>query len=176
MEIAIIVFVVILIIILGMYNSLVTRKKKIEQARSTIDVYLTQRFELIPNLIECVKGYMKHEQTVLEKVAELRSSYQKTKNLKSGAELNSICNSMIGVAESNPNLKASEQFLELQKNLAKMESQLQAARRLYNSEVTVYNTKIATIPSNIIAGIFGFKEEELFEAEAQARANINVEI
>lgn len=174
------VFVIILIIILAWillsYNSLITRKNKIKQAKSSIDVYLTQRFELIPNLVECVKGYMKHEQTVMEKVAALRSNYSETKDLKTGAELNNMCNNMIGLAESNPDLKANEQFLELQKSLSKMESQLQAARRLYNSEVTVYNTKIATIPTNLIAGIFGFKEEVLFEAEEEARKNIDIEL
>lgn len=174
------IFIVILIIVfiwtLFSYNSLITRKNKIKQAKSSIDVYLTQRFDLIPNLVECVKGYMKHEQTVMEKVAALRSDYKKTKNLKSGAELNSICNNMVGLAESNPDLKANEQFLELQKSLSKMESQLQAARRLYNSEVTVYNTKIATIPTNIIAGILGFKEEVLFEADDEAKENVKIDL
>lgn len=173
------ILVVVGIIILGilsMYNSLVMRKNKIKQAKSSIDVYLMQRFDLIPNLVECVKGYMKHEQAVLEKVTALRSNYQETKDLKSGAKLNTICNSMIGLAESNPDLKASEQFLDLQKSLSKMESQLQAARRIYNSEVTVYNTKIATVPTNLIAGLFHFKEEELFEAEAGAKEKIEVDL
>lgn len=174
------VFIVILIIfvlwIFITYNSLIVRKNKIKQAKSSIDVYLTQRFELIPNLVECVKGYMKHEQTVMEKVAALRSDYKKTKNLKSGAELNYICNNMVGLAESNPDLKANEQFLELQKSLSKMESQLQAARRLYNSEVTVYNIKIATIPTNLIAGILGFREEILFEAEENAKQNVKIDL
>ena len=170
------IIVVVLVVILGIYNGLVIRRNKIKQAKSSIDVYLTQRFELIPNLVECVKGYMKHEQTVMEKVAELRSNYNKTKDLKSGAELNSICNNMIGMGESYPDLKASEQFLELQKSLSKMESQLQAARRLYNSEVTVYNTKIATVPTNIIAGFCGFKEEELFQADNEARENVKIEL
>ena len=170
------IIVIIIVIILGMYNGLVTSRNKIKQAKSSIDVYLTQRFELIPNLVECVKEYMKHEATVMEKVTELRSNYNQTKDLKSGAELNAICNNMIGVAENNPDLKANEQFLELQKSLSKMESQLQAARRLYNSEVTVYNTKIATVPSNIIAGICGFQEEELFEAETEERNNVNIEL
>ena len=87
-----------------------------------------------------------------------------------------MCNNMVGLAEANPDLKASEQFLDLQKSLSKMESQLQAARRLYNSEVTVFNTKIAMIPTNIIAGILGFKEEELFDAEPEAEKNIKIEL
>lgn len=176
MNILIIIVVIVVAWVLLTYNSLVTRVNKIKQAKSSIDVYLTQRFDLIPNLVECVKGYMKHEGAVLEKVAALRSDYSQTKNLKSGAKLNNMCNSMIGLAESTPDLKASKQFLELQKSLSKMESQLQAARRLYNSEVTVYNTKIATIPANIIALIFGFKEQELFEAEDGAKENISIDL
>lgn len=172
----VVVLIIVLIVMLIMYNSFVVRKNKIKQAKSSIDVYLTQRFELIPNLVECVKGYMKHEQVVMEKVAELRSNYNQTKNLKTGQELNNLCNSIIGLAERNPNLKASEQFLELQKSLSKMESQLQAARRIYNSEVTVYNTKIATVPANMIATIFRFKEEPLFEAEIGAEQKIDIEL
>ena len=176
MDILIIVVIIIIGWILITYNAFITRKNKIKQARSSIDVYLTQRFELIPNLVECVKGYMKHEQIVLEKVSALRSDYNKTKNLEAGAQLNRMCNSMIGLAENAPDLKANEQFMNLQKSLSKMESQLQAARRLYNSEVTVYNTKIATIPTNLVAAIFRFREEALFEAEAGAEKNIEIDL
>lgn len=176
MEMVISIIVVVIAWILLTYNSLVARRNKIKQAKSSIDVYLTQRFDLIPNLIECVKSYMKYEQTVLEKVTALRNDYNETKNLKSAAKLNTMCNSMLGLAENYPELKASEQFLDLQKSLSKMESQLQAARRIYNSEITVYNTKIATVPNNLIAGMFGFKEEVLFEAEVEAKNKVNVEL
>lgn len=176
MNILIIGIVVIIAWLLITYNSLVTRKNKIKQAKSSIDVYLTQRFDLIPNLVSCVKGYMKHEQTVVEKMTILRSEYNQTKNLKSGAELNTICNSMIGLAENYPELKASEQFLDLQKTLSKMESQLQAARRIYNSEVTLYNTKVTTVPTNLIAGMFGFREEVLFEADLEAKDKIAIDL
>lgn len=176
MNILIIGIVVIIAWLLMTYNSLVTRKNKIKQAKSSIDVYLTQRFDLIPNLVSCVKGYMKHEQTVVEKMTILRSEYNQTKNLKSGAELNTICNSMIGLAENYPELKASEQFLDLQKTLSKMESQLQAARRIYNSEVTLYNTKVTTVPTNLIAGMFGFREEVLFEADLEAKDKIAIDL
>ena len=176
MKILLIVIGLIIFYMLITYNSLIKRRNKIKQARSSIDVYLTQRFDLIPNLVQCVKAYMKHEQTVMEKVSELRSDYNKTKNLKSGAELNNMCNNMVALAESHPDLKASEQFMDLQKSLSKMESQLQAARRLYNSEVTVYNTKITMVPTNMVAGFLGFREEELFEAEEAAKQNVNIEL
>lgn len=171
-----VILIIVLLVVFMMYNSLVVRKNKIKQAKSSIDVYLTQRFELIPNLVECVKGYMKYEKSVMEKVSALRSDYNKTKNLKSGEELNNMCNSMIGLAESNPDLKASEQFLDLQKSLLKMESQLQAARRIYNSEVTLYNTKIATVPTNVIARLLGFKEEALFDAEVESEQNTKIDL
>ena len=100
--------------------------------------------------------------------------YLQSKNLKEGEELNKKCNMIMAVAEEYPELKASEQFLNLQKNLSKMESQLQAARRVYNAEVNTYNNSIQTFPGNIMAGFFNFKEEEYFEAEAGARNNIEI--
>lgn len=177
MEIAIAILVILLLIILIIYNSLVKSKKKVEQAKSGIDVYLTQRFNLIPNLVECVKAYAKHESGVFEKAIQMRTSYMNSKSLAEGAILNAECNHIIALAENYPELKASEQFLNLQKSLSKMESQLQAARRIYNNEVTVYNTKISVIPINIIAALFKFKEAELFELEtAEAKKNIEVQI
>lgn len=177
MKVAIILIAILLVFVLIEYNSLVKRKKKIEQAKSGIDVYLTQRFNLIPNLVECVKGYAKHEEKVFEKISEMRMNYMNSKDLKEGAKLNSECNHIILMAEQYPELKASEHFLNLQKNLTKIESQLQAARRIYNSEVTAYNTKVSLFPSNLVAGIFEFKEVELFELEMmEARSNIKVNI
>ncbi len=171
------VIVGIIIFLFAQYNGLVKRKKKVEQAKSGIDVYLTQRFNLIPNLVECVKGYAKHEQQIFDKVVQMRTRYMNNKSLKEGAELNSECNHIIALAENYPELKASEQFLDLQKSLSKMESQLQAARRIYNSEVTAYNTKMSVVPTNIIASMFNFKEEELFQLETEeARKNIEVKM
>lgn len=172
--VVIIIIVIILIYVLTTYNSFVSGKNRIKQATSGIDVYLTQRFDLIPNLIECVKGYMEYEKETITKITEMRAAYMQTKNLKDGEKLNNECNKIMAVAENYPELKSSEQFLNLQKNLTKMESQLQAARRLYNSEVNSYNNKIQMFPSNILANIFGFKEEEFFQAEEQAKNNVSV--
>ena len=110
------------------------------------------------------------------KVAEMRSKFSESKDLKTGSELNSEFNKLMAVGENNPNLQASEQFLNLQKNLSKMESQLQAARRVYNGDVTLYNTAISTFPNNLFASIFGFKEEALFEIEEYKKENINVDL
>lgn len=167
MEFLIALILVILIYFLAQYNGLVKRKNRIKQARSGIDVYLNQRFDLIPNLVETVKGYMTHEKDVLIRISEKRSAYMnsQTKDIEAAAEINNECNHIMMVAESYPELKASEHFLQLQKSLTKMENQLQAARRIYNGEVTRYNIKVETVPSNIIANIFGFKTEKLFEIE-----------
>ena len=177
MTIAIVVGVIILIIF-GMYNSLIGMRNKVKQAESGIDVYLNQRFDLIPNLVECVKGYSKHEKEIFENIVNLRNQYMNSKktNLKQAEELNNNINKIIAVAESYPELKASEQYLNLQRNLTKIESQLQAARRIYNNEVTKYNTEIATVPKNIIANIFGFKEANLFTIEEYKKENIEINL
>ena len=175
--IVLIIIAIILIWILVLYNNLVKARNKVKQAESGIDVYLTQRFDLIPNLVECVKGYTKHEEKIFTEIAKLRSAYMtQSKSLEKGANLNNKMNQLIAVAENYPELKASEQFLNLQKNLTKIESQLQAARRIYNMEVTNYNDKIFTVPSNLVASLFGFKESKLFEIEEYKRENININL
>ena len=176
MVVLIVVIVTILLVILSKYNKLVKQKNSVKQAQSGIDVYLNQRFDLIPNLVECVKGYAKHEEQVLEKITQLRAKYSKSKDLKEAEKLNNGINQIIAVAEQYPELKASEQFLNLQKSLSKMESQLQAARRIYNNEVTAYNTTINTVPTNIIAKMFNFKEAELFTIEDYKKENIQVDL
>ena len=173
-----IVLGIIILIVFSMYNSLVKMRNKVRQAESGIDVYLNQRFDLIPNLVECVKGYSKHEKEVFENIVKLRAEYMKNKktDLKQAENLNNNMNQVIAVAENYPELKASEQYLNLQKSLSKIESQLQAARRIYNVEVTKYNTKIATVPSNIIAGLFGFKEAQIFTIEEYKKENIEIDL
>ena len=175
--ILIVIIVVLLYIIFKQYNILVNLQMKVKQAKSGIDVYLQQRFDLIPNIIESVKNYMKYEQKLIESLTELRTAYNKTKDIKIGEELNNKLNTLIATAENYPDLKASELFLNLQENLVKMESQLQAARRIYNIDVTNYNIKINVVPYNIVAKMFRFKEESLFEIENyEARKNIKAEI
>ena len=176
MTILIIILVVLALFVLITYNSLVSKKHKVAQARSSIDVYLNQRFDLIPNLVETVKGYAKHEKEIFEETIRLRTSYFNSKDLDEASLLNSKCNSILAIAENYPELKADENFLSLQKSLSKMENQLQAARRLYNIEVTDYNTKLNVVPTNIIAKIFNFKEEKLFEIEEYKKENIDINI
>ena len=164
-----------IIYILAKYNKLIKLKNKVKQSESGIDVYLNQRFDLIPNLVECVKGYANHEKSVIENVTKMRSEYMKTnKSLKKAEELNNSMNGILAIAEGYPEVKASEQFLNLQKNLSKIESQLQAARRIYNNDVTKYNTKIETVPTNLIASMFGMKKADLFQIEEYKRTNMDI--
>lgn len=176
MYIFLIIIAIIAIVILVKYNKIIKLRNKVNQSKSGIDVYLNQRFDLIPNLVECVKGYAKHESEIFENIAKLRTTYNETKKLDDASKLNNTLNSILAIAENYPELKASEQFLNLQRNLVKIESQLQAARRIYNNDVTNYNTKIQTVPNNIIASLFGFKEMELFQIEEYKKENINVEM
>ena len=174
---AVIVIVLLLLYFLVKYNKLIGLRNKVKQAKSGIDVYLNQRFDLIPNLVECVKAYSKHENELLSKITEMRLQYlQGNNNLKNAEIINNNLNKLLAIAENYPDLKASKHFFNLQNNLTKMESQLQAARRIYNNEVTAYNTVINVVPSNFIAKLFGFKEAELFEIEEYKKENINVNL
>ena len=178
--ITIILIAIVLVIIfeiLSQYNTIIKLQNEVKRAKSGIDVYLNQRFDLIPNLVECVKGYTQHEKETIETVTKLRAEYMSgNKNIKKAEKINDGMNRIIMVAEGYPELKASEQFLNLQKNLSKMESQLQAARRIYNNEVTKFNTTISVVPNNIVSMIFGFKEMELFEIEDYKKENTNIDI
>lgn len=174
MEVALFIVFIFFIIVFLIYNGLIKKRNSVKQSRSSIDVYLTQRFELIPNLVECVKGYADHEKTIFENITKLRTEYYQTKDLDKASELNKQLNNLLLIGENYPELKASENFLNLQKNLTKMEDQLQAARRLYNMDVTTYNTSLQVFPKNLIASAFRFKAEKLFELEPGAEKNINV--
>ena len=161
-----IIIAIVIISILLKYNKLIRLKNAVKQSQSGIDIYLNQRFDLIPNLVECVKGYTSHEKDVLENITKLRAQYIKnSRNIKKAEELNNSLNGILTIAEGYPELKSSDQFLNLQKNLERIESQLQAARRIYNEDVTIYNTTIESIPTNLIAKIFSFKQAELFQIE-----------
>lgn len=175
MIILVVLVVIIVLIVFIQYNSLTKLKMNVKQSKSGIDVYLQQRFDLIPNLVQVVKEYMNYEKETLQTIIELRAQYNNTKDIKVSETLNNKLNNIIAIAENYPELKASEQFLNLQKNLSKIESQLQAARRIYNNDVTKYNTKINIIPYNIIANIFGFEEEYLFQiSDENVKNNINI--
>lgn len=180
MVIGIIIIVLLLIIMVGMYNGLVQSRNKVKNAWSQIDVQLQRRFDLIPNLVESVKGYMTHEENTLSKIAELRTAWSGAKTISEKANLDSqlsnAIKSVMAVVESNPDLKANQNFLQLQEELSSTESKISYARQFYNDTVTIYNTKLEVIPTNIIASMFKFKSEELFKVDDdQVRKNVTVD-
>ena len=176
MTILVIILVILVLFVIVEYNMMVKLKKQMNNSYSVIDVYLQKRFDLIPNLVEVTKGYANYEKDILSKITEYRTSYNQNKDKESLNKLNDEYNNLMLVVENYPDLKASEQFLQLQKSLSKVESELQAARRIYNTDTTKYNTKLSVFPSNIIANIFGFKEGELFELEDRAVQGANVKV
>lgn len=174
--IVLIVLGVLLLAGIAMYNALVRLNVRVDEAWSDITVQLKRRLDLIPNLVSTVKGYAKHEAEVLEKIAKERAgtvsgqtSVQdaaQTENMLTGA-----LKSVFAVAESNPDLKANQNFLQLQEELVDTEDKIQAARRFYNGSARDLNTKILTFPTNIFAGMLGFKVRDFFELDdAQAAA------
>ena len=176
----IIIIVIILVVVALMYNGLITSRNRVKNAWSQIDVQLQRRFDLIPNLVESVKGYMKHEESVLAKVTELRTSWANASTVSKKAELDSeltgALKTIMSVSENYPELKANQNFTELQEELRSTEDKIAYARQFYNDSVTMYNTKIETIPTNIIASMFNFKQEELFQAASdEARQNVKVD-
>lgn len=162
----------IFIVIIADYNGLVALKNRAKEAWSDIDVQLKRRYDLIPNLMETVKGYAAHESGVFEKVTEARAAAMNAQNPEDKAQkenaLSGTLKSLFAVAESYPDLKASANFVELQRELTDTEDKIQAARRFYNGNVRDFNIKIESFPSNIVAGIFGFKQMALFEAAGDA--------
>ena len=175
-----IVIVVILVIIAGVYNGLVTSRNKVKNAWSQIDVQLQRRFDLIPNLVESVKGYMAHEEGVLSKVTELRSSWTNASTVGEKAELDNqlsgTLKTIMALSENYPDLKASQNFSELQEELRATENKISFSRQFYNDSVTAYNTKLEVVPTNFIASMFKFKPEELFKVEnEEAKKNVKVD-
>lgn len=151
------------------YNGLIQARNRLKEAWSDIEVQLKRRYDLIPNLVETVKGYMTHEREVFEKVTEARTRAMGAQNVKEHGEaenmLTGALKTLFAVSENYPQLKASENFLELQRELRDTEDKVQASRRFYNGNVRDYNTKIQSVPVNVIAGMFGFRAEEFFDLD-----------
>jgi len=178
--IVLIVIAVLVLIVIKLYNYLVKLRQKVRNGWSQIDVQLQRRFDLIPNLVDTVKGYMAHESSVLEKVTELRSSWANATSIKEKSnldnELSGALKTIMAVSENYPDLKANQNFSQLQEELQNTENKIAFSRQFYNDVATKYNTKIEVVPSNIIANMFGFKPEELFQVDtAEARKNVKVD-
>ena len=178
-----IIIIVVIALLIGLiiytYNSLVNSKNQVKNAWSQIDVELQRRFDLIPNLVETVKGYMTHEETVLTKVTALRSSWANSKSISEKAklenELTSSLKSIAVVAEQYPDLKSNTNFLNLQDELASTETKISTSRAAYNNQVAMYNTKLEIFPNNILSKFFNFNKEEFFKVEnEEIKQNIKV--
>lgn len=174
-EIIILIIVVILVIyVVYLYNSLVTLRNRVKNAWSQIDVQLKRRTDLIPNLVETVKGYATHEKTVFENVTKARSSLMNAKTVQENAEANNqltnTLKSLFAVAENYPDLKASENFRELQRQLTETEDKIAYSRQFYNDTVLMYNNKVQMFPSNLMASMFKFIEAEFFEVVEAEKA------
>ena len=147
---------IVIIVVLGKYNQLITLLNRVKKSSANIEIFLKKRFDLIPNLVECVKGYSKYEKETLENIVSLRNNYENKKNIgiEEATQMNNKLNKYIAIVEKYPELKANEQFLDLQRKLNSIEDELVHTRYIYNNDVTKYNTLIETVPSNIVASIF----------------------
>ena len=178
--------IIILLVVLGaialyalsIYNTLATGKVRIKEAFSGIDVQLKRRVDLVPNLIETVKGYAKHEKELLENVTKARTSLMHAnttqEKAKSDNMLTDALKSLFAVSENYPDLKASANFLELQEELSDIEAKIAYSRQFFNTNVSSYNSTLVNFPSSIIGNMSGFKQEEFFEAEKAERKNVKV--
>lgn len=174
-----VVIVLAVLILAGMYNSLVQLRVRADSAWSDIDVQLKRRHDLIPNLVETVKGYAAHEKGTFENIAKFRSQAMQATSPADKAQaenqLSGALKSLFAVAENYPELKASEQFTGLQSSLNSIEDNIQNARRYYNAVIRDYNTRVQSFPVNIIAGMFGFQTRQFFEVESpEDRQNVQV--
>lgn len=181
MAILIVIAVIVVLIILylvGTYNSLVNLRNKVKDQWSQIDVVLKNRNDLIPNIVETVKGYAKHEKETLSEVIEARSKMASAstpeEEMKASGAVTEALGKLFALAENYPDLKANQNFIDLQNNLKEIEEKIRFARQFYNDTVLTYQNKIEMFPSNIVANMFGFKPEAFFEATEEERKNVNV--
>lgn len=175
-----VVAIVLAIVAAVLYNDLVKLRQNVKNAWSQIDVQLQRRYDLIPNLVETVKGYMEHENATLTKVTDLRNAWANASTLAEKAriddQLSSAIKTIFAVSENYPDLKANQNFIQLQQELTNTEDKLSFSRQFYNDSVTKYNTKIELVPSNLIASMFHFKPEELFKIDSEeAKKNVKVD-
>jgi LemA protein len=177
--IVVVIVVLVLLVLVFMYNGLVRRRNRIDNAWSQIDVQLKRRYDLIPNLVESVKGYAAHEKGVFESVTQARSAAMNAQGPADQAQAENVLSgalkSLFAVAEAYPDLKANQNFLNLQEELTSTEHRIAYARQFYNDSVLTYNNRIQTVPSSIIAGMFNFEKREYFEGDPEATGPVKVE-
>lgn len=169
---------IILVYVLVLFNSFIKLNNRVKEAFSTMDVYLKKRWDLIPNIVETVKGYVQHEKSTLEEVIKLRNSAYDNMSyedkIKTNEQLSKDISKIMALVESYPDLKANESFRNLSSQLTKVEEDIANARKYYNGTVRVFNNKVEMFPNNIFAKIFGYKSKDMFEASEEERKNIKV--
>ena len=180
MVIGIIIIALILVYIFIQYNSLVKSNNLVKEAFSTMDVYLKKRWELVPNLVDTVKGYAKHEKETFSEITKLRTNSYDTmttnNKINMNEQLTQEISKIMAISENYPELKASDNFSQLSKNLTKIEDDIANSRKYYNGTVRILNNQIQMFPSNIVAKIFGFKQANMFEAKSEEKNNVKVEL
>ena len=177
----IIAIIVLILIYFGVtYNSFVKLNNTVKEAFSTMNVYLKKRWDLIPNIVETVKGYAKHEKSTLKEIIELRNSTYDNMSANEKVDVNNKLsqgiNKLMAIAEAYPDLKANENFKDLSQQLTKVEDDIANSRKYYNGAVRIFNDKVQMFPSNIVSGMLGFKEQKMFEASEFERENVQVKL
>lgn len=174
------IVVILLLLVFSTYNNLVKLNNKVEEAFSTMDVYLKKRWDLIPNIVEVVKGYAKHEEKTLEDVINLRNNSYDKMNINDKVDINNKLSQgvskIMAIAEAYPDLKANENYKDLSSQLTKVEDDIANARKYYNGTVKNYNNKVQMFPSNIVAKILGYKAKNMFKANENERENVKIEL
>ena len=174
------IVVLLLIVFFIMLNGFIRANNRVKEAFATMDVYLKKRWDLIPNLVETVKGYAKHEKETLEEVIKLRSGdydiLDDNEKISANEKVTKGISRIMALAESYPNLKANENFCNLAKDLTKVEDEIAQSRKYYNAVVRVYNNKVEVFPNSLFASILGFKTKKMFEANSEERNNVKVEL
>lgn len=174
------IVVILLLLVFSTYNNLVKLNNKVEEAFSTMDVYLKKRWDLIPNIVEVVKGYAKHEKKTLEDVINLRNNSYDKMNINDKVDINNKLSQgvskIMAIAEAYPDLKANENYKDLSSQLTKVEDDIANARKYYNGTVKNYNNKVQMFPSNIVAKILGYKAKNMFKANENERENVKIEL
>ena len=178
----IVIIVIVLLLgglLIGSYNGMVSKREAVDTAYSNLDVTLQRRADLIPNLVNTVKGYTSHETAAIEQVTNARTKYLNSSStdekIEANNEISKALSNLLVVVENYPDLKANENFIKLSDELSNTENKISFSRQFYNDTVTMYNTKIHVFPSNIIAGMFNFSAAELFKTDDEARKNVKVD-
>lgn len=178
--ILVIVILIIIAVVAVIYNILTISRNKVKQAYSTMDASLQKRWDLVPNLVEVVKGYSAYEEKTLEKITSLRNQnfndFKMDQKLDVDNKISRVVSKMIAISENYPDLKASDEYIKLSNQLMDLEEEIKDARKDYTEAVKDYNTKIAIIPNNIVAVLFGFNEEEFFEANPEEKQNVKIDL